>query len=200
MQGSLLIYCNTRYTIDERKTIAMQSREAEYESLAKARRTVVRTILLLGALLVACNATVAQPASIQEKNKKVARSFFEEVLAQGHLEKYAESHSKDFVAHGENRDYSLDEDLAAARDERHAMPDMTMAVNQILAERDLVAVYWTASGTNTQPGMGIPATGRKIRVDGMTLFRFKAGKISEEWSVWDMLSIMRQAGLVSSPQ
>jgi len=178
----------------------MQSREAEYESLAKARRTVVRTILLLGALLIACNATVAQPASIQEKNKKVARLFFEEVLAQGHLEKYAESHSKDFVAHGENRDYSLDEDMAAARDERHAMPDMTVAVNQILAERDLVAVYWTASGTNTQPGMGIPATGKKIRVDGMTLFRFKAGKISEEWSVWDMLSIMRQAGLVSSPQ
>ena len=31
-------------------------------------------------------------------------------------------------------------------------------------------------------------------------FRFKAGKICEEWSVWDMLSVMRQAGLVSSPQ
>jgi predicted ester cyclase len=26
----------------------------------------------------------------------------------------------------------------------------------------------------------------------MTLFRFKAGKIIEEWSVWDMLSIMQQ--------
>ena len=149
---------------------------------------------------MACSAASAQATGIQQKNKEVARSFFEEVLGQGHLEKYAESHSPDFVAHGDHRDYSLAEDIAAARDERHAMPDMKMAVNQVVAERDLVAVYWTASGTNREPGMGIPATGKKITVNGMTLFRFKAGKICEEWSVWDMLSIMRQAGLLSSPQ
>lgn len=159
----------------------------------------MRTLLIFGALLVACNAALAQPASVQDKNKEVARSFFEEVLGQGHLERYAESHSRDFVAHGDNRDYSLAEDMAAARDERHAMPDMKVAVNQIVAERDLVAVYWTASGTNTQPGMGIPATGKKINVNGMTFFRFEAGKICEEWSVWDMLSIMRQAGILSAP-
>ncbi len=89
--------------------------------------------------------------------------------------------------------------MAAAKDERHAMPDMKVAVNQIVAERDMVAVYWTASGTNTQSGMGFPATGKKINVNGMTFFRFKAGKICEEWSVWDMLSMMRQAGVLSTP-
>jgi steroid delta-isomerase-like uncharacterized protein len=90
--------------------------------------------------------------------------------------------------------------LAAAKEERKALPDMKVEVSQILAERDLVAVHWTASGTNTREGMGFPATGKKIKVDGMTIFRFKAGKICEEWSVWDMLSVMRQAGLISSPQ
>jgi predicted ester cyclase len=44
--------------------------------------------------------------------------------------------------------------------------------------------------------MGFPATGKKIKIDGMTIFRFEAGKISEEWSVWDMLSVMRQLGLL----
>jgi steroid delta-isomerase-like uncharacterized protein len=63
-----------------------------------------------------------------------------------------------------------------------------------------VAVYWTASGTNTGAGLGFPATGKRIKIAGMTLFRFKAGKISEEWSAWDMLSVMRQAGLYSPPQ
>ena len=48
--------------------------------------------------------------------------------------------------------------------------------------------------------MGFPATGKKIKIDGMTLFRMKAGGICEEWSVWDMLSVMRQAGLFSPPQ
>ena len=121
-------------------------------------------------------------------------------IGQIHLERCAESHSKNFVAHGGTRDATLEEDIAAAREERQAMPDMKVKVNQILAERDLVAVYWTAWGTNAQPGMGFPATGKKISVDGMTIFRFKAGKICEEWSLWDMLSVMRQAGLVSSPQ
>ncbi len=137
----------------------------------------------------------AQSAKEQEKNKTVARQFFGEVLSQGRLEKYSESHTADFVAHGADRDFTLAEDMSAAREERTAMPDMQVAVNHLLAEGDLVAVHWTAWGTNTQPGMGLPATGKKIRVSGMTIFRFKAGKISEEWSAWDMLSVLRQAGL-----
>jgi predicted ester cyclase len=48
--------------------------------------------------------------------------------------------------------------------------------------------------------MGFPATGKKIKIDGMTLFRFKSGRICEEWSVWDMLSVKRQAGLVGPSQ
>jgi steroid delta-isomerase-like uncharacterized protein len=151
-------------------------------------------------LFVICVPARAQQTREQERNKGIARSFFEEVLGQGRLDKYAESHAKDFVAHGENHEYTMEEDMAAAKEERKALPDMKVEVNQILAERDLVAVHWTASGTNTQAGMGFPATGKKIKIDGMTIFRFKAGKICEEWSVWDMLSVMRQAGLVSSPQ
>jgi steroid delta-isomerase-like uncharacterized protein len=158
-----------------------------------------RSLFLL-LLLAICVPVKGQQTRVQERNKEVARSFFEEVLGQGHLDKYAESHAKDFVAHGENQEYTLEEDMAAAKEERKALPDMTVKVNQILAEQDLVAVYWTSSGSNTQAGMGFPATGKKIKIDGMTLFRFKAGKICEEWSVWDMLSVMRQAGLLPPPQ
>jgi len=139
---------------------------------------------------------LAQSASEQERNKAVARSFFAEVLDQGQLDKYAESHAKDFVAHSGDRAATLEEDMAYAREERKAMPDMTFRVNQMVAEGDLVAVYWTAAGTNTQAGMGFPATGKKLKINGMTLFRFKAGKISEEWNFWDMLSVMKQAGLL----
>lgn len=137
----------------------------------------------------------AQSASDLDNNKKVARAFFEDVLSTGKLEKYSQSHSPDFVAHGSDRDFTLAEDMAAARDERAALPDMQGAVNLMVAEGDLVAVRWTAWGTNTQPGMGLPATGKKIRVSGITIFRFRAGKISEEWSAWNMLSVLKQAGL-----
>jgi steroid delta-isomerase-like uncharacterized protein len=151
-------------------------------------------VLCLASWFVFCLPVMAQSTQ-QDKNKQVARSFFEQILDQGRFEQYADSHAKDFVAHAGDHNATLEEDIAAAKEERQAMPDMRVTVNQILAEGDLVAVYWTASGTNTQAGMGFPATGKKLRVDGMTLFRFKAGKISEEWSVWDMLSVLRQAGL-----
>ena len=152
--------------------------------------------LALSLLLLAITISAqSQPATEQEKNKAVARTFFEEVLSPGKLEKYSESHAPDFVAHGGDHDYTLADDMSAAREERTALPDLQIVVNRMVAERDLVAVHWTAWGTNTQPGMGLPATGKKIRVSGITIFRFKAGKISEEWSAWDMLSVLKQAGL-----
>ncbi|HEY6328228.1 MAG TPA: ester cyclase [Blastocatellia bacterium] len=138
----------------------------------------------------------AQKASEQETNKAVARGFFEQVLDQGHLDKYADSHAPDFIVHTGTRDASLKEDIAAAREERKAMPDLRVKINEIIAERDLVLVYWTASGTNTHEAMGLPGTGKSISAPGMTLFRFKAGKIVEEWSVWDTLPIMQQVGLL----
>jgi len=157
------------------------------------KNPVVFLSLLLVVMTMPCR---AQAASEQDNNKKLARAFFEEVLGQGKLENYADSHAPDFVGHGSERDFTLAEDLAAAREERTALPDMQMAVNRMVAEGDLVAVHWTAWGTNTQPGMGLPATGKKIKVSGMTIFRFKSGKISEEWGVWCMLSVLKQAGLL----
>jgi steroid delta-isomerase-like uncharacterized protein len=160
----------------------------------------MRKGLLLLLLFVIGLPVMAQQAGEQERNKQIARSFFEEVLDQGRFDQYAASHATDFVAHGGDHEATLAEDIAAAKEERKALPDMKVSVNQILAERDLVAVYWTVSGTNTGAGMGFPATGRKIKIGGMTLFRFKAGKICEEWSAWNMLSVMQQAGLYPPPQ
>ena len=158
----------------------------------------MRKAFLSIVVVLICLSAIAQQSSQQEKNKAVALSFFEQVLDQGHLDKYGDSHASDFVAHAGDHDASLAEDIAAAQEERRALPDMRVKVNQAVAERDLVAIFWTASGTNTGEGMGFPATGRQITVNGMTLFRFEAGKISEEWSVFDMLSAMRQAGLLAT--
>jgi steroid delta-isomerase-like uncharacterized protein len=169
----------------------------------KAKESHMRKASLWIFICLTCLPALAQQLqqdAEKERNKAVARSFFEDVLDQGRFDKYAESHASDFVAHAGDHNATLDEDIAAARDERRALPDMHVKVNEIVADRDLVVVYWTASGTNTHEGMGFPATGRKISVPGMTLFRFKAGKINEEWSVFDMLSAMKQAGLLPAGQ
>jgi len=134
---------------------------------------------------------------LEAQNKAVARSFFEDVLDKGKLEDYSKSHASDFVAHAEGGHLaSLEEDISAAREQRKALPDMRVKVNHIVAEGDLVSVYWTASGTNTAAGWGVPATGKSVTLSGMTLFRFVRGLIQEEWSVFDQYSIMKQLGLL----
>ncbi len=154
----------------------------------------------LALLLLAVTFAVSSPAVAKDdaaRNKAVARSFFEDVLDKGKMEDYAKSHAPDFVAHSEGgRLASLDEDMTAAREQRKALPDMRVKVNQIVGEGDLVSVYWTASGTNTAAGWGIPATGKSVSVNGMTFFRFERGVIREEWSVINMYSIFKQLGLL----
>ena len=149
---------------------------------------------LIAVLLAWSSAGMAN--EIEEQNKAVARSFFEDVLDKGKLEDYPKSHGPGYVAHAEGRLATLEEDIAAAREQRKALPDMRVKVNQIIAEGDLVFVYWNASGTNTAAGWGMPATGKSVSVGGMTLFRFERGLIQEEWSVFNEYSIMKQLGLV----
>jgi predicted SnoaL-like aldol condensation-catalyzing enzyme len=109
----------------------------------------------LALLLLASTVVLSAPVTakdLETRNKAVARSFFEDVLDKGKLEDYAKSHAPDFVAHSEGSLASLEEDMAAAREQRKALPDMRVKVNHIVAEGELVSVYWTASGTNTAAG------------------------------------------------
>jgi steroid delta-isomerase-like uncharacterized protein len=155
---------------------------------------------LSSVILLSAFCLPATAGDMQDVNRATAKSFFEEVLDQGHLDRYANSHTSDFVVHTAHGDLPLSADMAAAAEERKALPDMRMTVNRMIAENDLLVVHWTATGTNTGDGMGFHATGAKISIPGMTIFRFKAGKISEEWSVYDLLAGYIQAGLCQKPQ
>ena len=73
--------------------------------------------------------------------------------------------------------------------------DATAAAVVVAYDRVSGAVRWTARGTNTGTGNGIPATGRKVQISGTAIFRFENGKIAEEWVAGDMLSLQRQLGL-----
>jgi steroid delta-isomerase-like uncharacterized protein len=78
---------------------------------------------------------------------------------------------------------------------------MTIHIDEMVAEGDMVAVRWTGSGTNTGAGKGFPAIGKRISAAGMTSWRFRDGRIAEEWGLVDMPSVLRQLGqLPEAPQ
>ena len=86
-------------------------------------------------------------SSLQDQNKAIARRAFEEILSQGHFELAEQLYAKDFVNHGIHRDVSLEEDQTALRGWHEAFPDVVITAEKLMAEGDLVTVYWIARGT-----------------------------------------------------
>jgi steroid delta-isomerase-like uncharacterized protein len=165
------------------------------------RKTCICTVLF-GLLLLAPLDSAARPCpGGNEKNKAVARQLYEVALNQDNWDVYNQVHTKDFVAHSGKRSATLAEDLESAKGWRQAFPDGQYSVDQIIAEGDFVVVHFTGRGTNTGTGHGLPATGKKVELTGVTIFRFVGGKIAEEWNEYDRMSLLKQLGLVpSSPQ
>ena len=78
----------------------------------------------------------------------------------------------------------------------NAFPDIRMTILDQIAEGDMVMTRWSMAATHKAKFMGIPASGRRIRITGMCMDRIVDGKIVEEWEEWDALGMMRQLGLV----
>jgi steroid delta-isomerase-like uncharacterized protein len=135
-------------------------------------------------------------STLQEQNKATAKRAFEEILSHGRFDLAEQLYARDFVNHGLHSNASLEEDQTALKGWHAAFPDVVVVPEKLIAEDDLVTIYWIARGTNTGTGNGLPATGKKAELAGITIWRIVDGKIKEEWSAFDQLSMMRQLGLI----
>ena len=82
---------------------------------------------------------------------------------------------------------------------RASFPDVQMEVIDLIAEDDKVVGWFTCSATHHGAWRGHAATGRRFeRVDEVSIFRFREGRIVAVWSLEDTLARTEQLGLVSS--
>ena len=79
---------------------------------------------------------------------------------------------------------------------RRAFPDLTYAVKEEMAERDLVWTRFAAKGTFKGSFLGAAPTGNAVHYTGMDLNRIAGGKIVESWVNYDALALLQQVGLV----
>jgi steroid delta-isomerase-like uncharacterized protein len=111
----------------------------------------------------------------------------------------------DFIHHDPDRpDVRSREDYKRWLAESHSLfPDFHITVEDQVAEADKVAGRWTFRGTNTgafETPAPLPATGKQVSVSGMSIFRFAAGKIVEEWFQEDTMGLMQQLGFLPVPE
>jgi steroid delta-isomerase-like uncharacterized protein len=77
---------------------------------------------------------------------------------------------------------------------RSTFPDLHIEFEQMIAEGDLVAARWTATGTHSGPLAGVPATGAAVRWSGTDMYRLADGKVVEWWRNDDFVGLLHQVG------
>ena len=80
-----------------------------------------------------------------------------------------------------------------------SFPDGHVTTDDLIAEGDRVVERFTFSGTHQAPFMGVPATGKRVTVTGMSVFRIADGKIAEHWGENDAMGLLMQLGVLPGP-
>jgi steroid delta-isomerase-like uncharacterized protein len=137
----------------------------------------------------------------QEENKALSRRWFEEVWNKRRAEAIDELLAPDGVPHGlEPQGNPPARGPAAFRPfwERFcgAFPDLKITVEDVIAEGGKTAVRFSFRGTHRGHHLGVPPSGNTIQCSGMTLIRWRNGKIAEAWNEFDAWGLMRQAEAV----
>jgi steroid delta-isomerase-like uncharacterized protein len=79
---------------------------------------------------------------------------------------------------------------------RTAFPDLQLVANDLFATEDRAVLYWTFTGTHRGELNGIPATGKSVKLSGISMARIANGKFVEEVVATDLLGLMQQLGVI----
>jgi predicted ester cyclase len=77
-----------------------------------------------------------------------------------------------------------------------AFPDMHMTFEPVIVDGDRVGVHWTNDFTHQGTYMGVPPTGKAIRLTGTYIREVRDGRVVEEWDTTDIFGLARQLGMI----
>ncbi|MCG3208108.1 MAG: hypothetical protein FOGNACKC_01710 [Anaerolineae bacterium] len=77
-----------------------------------------------------------------------------------------------------------------------AFPDIHFTQDSLIIQGNAIALAWTAQATHQGRLMNIPASGRSVRVQGVSLLTIANGKIKEASYIWDVAGLLRGIGLL----
>src|SRR5690348_16379628 len=80
-----------------------------------------------------------------------------------------------------------------------AFPDLYWDVHETIAEDDRIVTYSTWTGTHRGEFFGIPATGRRVRVEAWTKDRYRHGRLIQSRIIMDVVGMLTQLGALPAP-
>jgi steroid delta-isomerase-like uncharacterized protein len=138
-----------------------------------------------------------------EDNKAVVLHFVEEVQGKHRLDLVADMLHPDYIDHAQPGGLPPAPGVTDAREAfkrffrvmLQAFPDLDVTIEDQIAEGDKVVTRKTFRGTHRGELWGQPATGKRVSLEVIDIFRVQEGKIIEHWAELDLLALSRQLGL-----
>ena len=171
-------------------------------------------VVLLGLLVLSLLGAPTLPAAAQEgtpaaecvqttpqENEALASRYWDEIWTTGGDAAVAELLAPDEIHHWGIAGDTTDLDAFTERLLLFlaAFPDIDFTIDESVAEGDLAATYWTATGTQSGEWQGIAPTGREVTWQGVNVFRFQCGLIAESWGEADHIGLRQQLGAPDVP-
>jgi len=139
------------------------------------------------------------------QNAELSRRIFEDVWNHKNLSAIDDLMSADYVHHDPNSPAvpsGVDGYKQFVNSYMNAFRDAHFTIDDAFTDGQNTEVQnevtrWTVTGTHEGELAGIPRTGRRFSVTGITIARIAHGKITASWNNWDALGLMQQLGVVS---
>lgn len=122
-----------------------------------------------------------------------------ELISAGDVAGFGDLVADGFVEHQGGPGFAPDKEgtLDFFRAMIEAFPDLSMTVEDLIADGDKAVARVRVTGTHRGDFMGISPTGAAGDIQLIDIMRFDAdGQVCEHWGVADMLSLMQQLGVV----
>lgn len=135
-----------------------------------------------------------------EENEATLRRAIES-WNEGDLAGYLEMYSPEVVLHGYQ---GVEPGLESARRFYEgfwtSFPGPQITLEDVFAEGDEVACRFTLRAAHEGEFNGVPPTGRRVELKGITILRFAAGHCVERWSQADFMGMLQQLGVVPTAE
>ena len=138
-----------------------------------------------------------------EENLQLMHRWFQEVWNEGKVATIHELLSPDAIGKGQTGQSDIHgptDFVPFVERIRGAFPDIQVTIEDGFASSDKVVVRWSAAMTHTGDHLGMPATGKQVRITGITIARFRDGQVIEGWDNWDQLGMLQQIGAYQQPE
>ena len=138
---------------------------------------------------------------MKEDHAAVVRRFATEVITQGQMDLAAQFVWEDVVEQVPfpGQGPGLEGLKDTLRGMRAAFPDLNFSIEEQVSEGDKVASRFEWTGTHHGEFLGVPATGRQVRVWGIVIDRLEEGRIKETRIIMDIVGLMAQLGVFPPP-